>query len=140
MGTGSLERQTLALLWRDALNEGWGGIMEGSGAEGAGFEKTNRAMYWLDPPTGWSQEAFLFILVLGHRWGNRGPGRGEKAGALGASGGSRAGVCLSLQELTQGWEGRAWLLGWGLGEGLLPSPGAAWPGLGVGSRETLHAL
>lgn len=32
----------------------------------------------------------------------------------------------------RGWEGRAWLLGWGLGEGSLPSPGAAWPGMGVG--------
>lgn len=61
--------------------------MEGSGAEGTGFEKTNCGVCWQDPQKGWGQEAFLFILVLGHRWRNGGPGREEKAGALGASGG-----------------------------------------------------
>lgn len=57
----------------------------------------------------------------------------------------RAGVCLCLQELTPGWEGRVWLLGWGTGQGggkvLLPSPAAGCmansrPGMSVGSQET----
>lgn len=42
-------------------------------------------------------------------------------------------VCAGAEK---GWEGRSWLLGWGLGEGSLLSPGAAWPGMDVGSRET----
>lgn len=36
--------------------------MEGSGAEGAGFEKTNRAMSWRDPQTGWTGRPFSLSL------------------------------------------------------------------------------
>lgn len=78
---------------------------------------------------GWSQEALPFILVLGHSWSNRGPGREERAGALGASGRNRAEVGLSVQELRRGGKGGRGFLGGDWGKvrcPVLELPGQAW--------------
>lgn len=88
-----------------------------------GFVKTNLGVCWRDIQRGWNQGVLLFTLVLGPRWRDGGPGREEKVGGLGASGGSRArSASVSAGADTGGREGRVWLCNW--------------PGMGVGLRET----
>lgn len=60
--TGSLEGQTLALLWEVGLGdftlrghwESWR-VMEQKVLAELGFEKTNLEVCWQDPQRGWSQ-------------------------------------------------------------------------------------
>lgn len=75
-----------------------------------GFGKTNLGVCWQDIERGWSRGSFSLYLS----W--------TPDGEMEAWVGAERTVRLSLQELTQGWEGRAWLRNW--------------PGMGVGLRET----
>lgn len=148
VGTGSLERQTQALPWDGGLEcrnfilkavGSHGGIWSRRGSQSPALRNQMGVCAGRTHRGNGARGLSLYTCPRSQMEKLR-PREGGRGESLAARGGSRAGVCVSLQELTQGREGQVWLLGWGLGEGSLAQPHAyqasSWAGMRVGSQES----